>query len=125
MKKGTNELIERWRSLSPVDWGQSEFGWIDIDGQPITLSPWQTAILCSWYVHKAGVSTIAISNIKKTGKTLCNSVLLAWRWLCLPGEHFAVANDLDFEQFGTNLCFKLISGQDGRLILFSVALPAC
>ena len=91
----TEQLIQRWRSLGPIRWAQSEFGWIDIDGQPITLSPWQTAILAAWEEHKAEVSTIGISNIKKTGKTFANSVLLAWRWLSLPGEHYCVGNDLD------------------------------
>jgi phage terminase large subunit-like protein len=38
---------------------------------------------------------LAISNIKKTGKTFTNAVLLAWRWLSMPGEHFAIGNDLD------------------------------
>jgi phage terminase large subunit-like protein len=39
---------------------------------------------------------LAVSNIKKTGKTFVNAVLLCWRWLVLPGEqHFCVGNDFD------------------------------
>ena len=87
-------LIERWRELSPADWASSEYGWILPNGEPIVLADWQRAVLDAWYSN-SDASTLAISAPKKCGKTLLNAVLLCWRWLCLDGEHFAVANDLD------------------------------
>jgi len=91
----TRELIEHWREIGPSAWSEGAHGWIDIDGRPITLEPWQRAILESWEAHRGSVTTLAISNIKKTGKTFLNALQLAWRWLALPGEHFAVGNDFD------------------------------
>ena len=99
----TDELIETWRGIGPTAWAESAHGWIGIDAKPITLEPWQRACLGAWWAHRETVTTLAVSNIKKTGKTLLNAVLLAWRWLALPGEHFAVGNDLDqsaSRQFG-------------------------
>lgn len=93
-----NELITAWREMGPVKWAEGPGGWIDIDGQPVTLTPWQRAALTAYFEQRADVSTFAISNVKKTGKTLANGVLLAWRWLCLPGTHFAIGNDLDQSQ---------------------------
>ena len=49
----------------------------------------------AWWNYRDVITTLAISNIKKTGKTFVNAVLLAWRWLALPGEHFAIGNDFD------------------------------
>jgi phage terminase large subunit-like protein len=91
----TNELVERWRERGPIEWSQGAYGWIGIDGEPITLRPWQEAVLEAWWKHRNEVTTLAVSNIKKTGKTLLDALLLAWRWIALPGLHFAVANDLD------------------------------
>jgi phage terminase large subunit-like protein len=91
----TNELIEHWRSIGPVEWAEGAHGWIGIDRQPIILTPWQRAVLWAWWENRDRVSTLAISNVKKTGKTFLNAVLLAWRWLALPGDHFAVGNDFD------------------------------
>jgi len=90
-----NEVITAWRDTDPVTWAQSQYGWITPEGQPITLTAWQSAVVAAWWGHRSTVTTLAISNVKKTGKTLLNSVLLAWRWLALPGVHFAVGNDLD------------------------------
>lgn len=91
----TNDLIEHWREIGPIEWAESPYGWISIDGRSIQLTPWQRAVLSAWWKYREGITTLAISNIKKTGKTFINAILLAWRWLALPGEHFAVGNDLD------------------------------
>lgn len=88
-------LIERWRKRGPAWWAEHEFGWIMEDGRPITLLPWQKAVLSSWWKHRDTTSALAISAPKKVGKTLLNSVLLAWRFLALGGLHYANANDLD------------------------------
>lgn len=94
-KQATNELIESWRGVSPVVWAESEYGWITEEGKPITLDPWQRAALTAWFENKDTCSTLALSNIKKSGKTLLNSILTAWRWLAMPGVHYAIGNDLD------------------------------
>lgn len=91
----TTQLIETWRAMGPVSWAESRFGWLDVDGKPITLIPWQRAVLSAWEAQRDEITALAISNIKKTGKTFLNAVLLCWRWLVLPGEHFAAGNDLD------------------------------
>ena len=39
------ELIKFWREIGPVDWAESSYGWIDIDGRSITLEGWQRAVL--------------------------------------------------------------------------------
>ena len=89
-------LVERWRGMGPVRWAQHRYGWVLPEtGMPIRLEPWQAAVLSVWWERRDRVSTLGISNVKKTGKTTCNAVLLAWRWLAIPGEHYAVANDLD------------------------------
>lgn len=88
-------LINQWRDMGPEKWAESEFGWIDIDKQPVTLANWQRAVLSGWWANREDVTTLGISNIKKSGKTFIDAVLLCWRWLALPGLHFAVANDLD------------------------------
>jgi len=95
MQKKTEELVNHWRDVGPIEWAEGPFGWIGIDGNPITLEAWQKAVLGAWWAHRDSISTLLISNIKKTGKTFLNGIVLAWRWLALPGEHFAVGNDLD------------------------------
>jgi hypothetical protein len=90
-----NQLVQEWRELGPVAWAEHRFGWIGTDGEPITLTDWQRAALLAWWEHREGVTTFAVSNVKKTGKTFVDAVLTAWRWLALPGEHFCAANDLD------------------------------
>lgn len=95
MIKKVAELIEHWRASGPVEWAEGAYGWIGLDGEPITLEPWQRAVLSAWWDNRDIVTTLVISNVKKTGKTFCNAVLLCWRWLALPGEHYAVGNDLD------------------------------
>lgn len=90
-----DELIEQWRSMGPAEWAESEHGWIGMDKKPVELEPWQKAILSAWWDFRETVTTLAISNIKKVGKTFVDAVLLCWRWLALPGEHFAIGNDFD------------------------------
>ncbi|MBN1889454.1 MAG: hypothetical protein JW850_15780 [Thermoflexales bacterium] len=93
-----NDLVEYWRSVGPAAWASGRYGWIDIDGQPITLTPWQGTILSAWWKLREDITTLAISAPKKCGKTLANAVLLCWRWLSMPGEHYAAGNDLDQSQ---------------------------
>jgi hypothetical protein len=95
MTTTVSDIVSEWRAAGPVKWAESAFGWICEDGKPVTLTPWQRAALEAWWKNRETCSTFAISNIKKTGKTFLNSVLLAWRWLALPGQHFAVGNDMD------------------------------
>src|SRR5574341_1499626 len=90
-----SELIAEWREMGPAAWAESAHGWIDVGGEPIRLAEWQSAVLRAWEAHSGERTTLAVSNVKKVGKTLLNAVLLCWRWLALPGEHFAVGNDLD------------------------------
>ncbi len=91
-------LVEEWRKIGPAAWCEGPFGWITESGQPIVLDDWQKAALQAWWDNRETCSTFAISNIKKTGKTALNSILLAWRWLALPGQHFCAANDMDQSQ---------------------------
>ena len=53
-----SELIQEWRALGPIGWAESAHGWIDIDGKPITLAPWQRAVLCAWEAHSDAVTTL-------------------------------------------------------------------
>jgi hypothetical protein len=89
------DLTQTWREMSPAAWAEHAYGWIMPDGKPITLTDWQRAALDAWWQHRLTTTCLAVSNTKKTGKTMCNGVLLAWRWLTMPGEHFVAANDLD------------------------------
>jgi len=98
MNEQAQKYTEELQRLGPVAWAEGAHGWVGEDGQPITLAPWQRAALGAWWEHRADVSTFAISNVKKTGKTFADAVLLCWRWLALPGLHFAAANDLDQAQ---------------------------
>lgn len=91
-------LIEQWREMGPVRWAEHRLGWIMEGGESIVLEPWQRAALDAWWEHRDTTRTLALSNVKKSGKTTLNAVLTAWRWLALPGEHFACANDLDQAQ---------------------------
>jgi hypothetical protein len=103
MNSQAQKYIAELQERGPVAWCEGAHGWTGEDGQPITLAPWQRAALNAWWNHRRDTSTFAISNVKKTGKTFTNAVLLAWRWLALPGDHFAIGNDLDqsaARQFG-------------------------
>lgn len=104
-------LVVEWRNMGPVRWAEHEFGYVMENGKPIVLTPWQRAVLEAWWAHKADVRTLAISNVKKTGKTTLDSILLAWRWLTLPDVHFVCANDLDQ---GVGRQFKMISEMTKR-----------
>jgi len=99
--RGMNQAqkyIAELQRLGPVAWCEGAHGWVGMDGQPITLAAWQRAALGAWWEHRQDVTTFAVSNVKKTGKTFVDAVLLCWRWLALPGLHFAAANDLDQAQ---------------------------
>ena len=64
----TEQLIQRWRGLSPADWAESEYGWILPDGKPIALADWQRAVLDAWFANR-DVSILAVSapnNISQT-----------------------------------------------------------
>jgi len=88
-------LIEKWREIGPAAWAEDRFGWIGEENKPIKLTPWQRAIVGAWWTLRAFITTLAISNVKKTGKTFTNALLTCWRWLVYPGQHFCVGNDLD------------------------------
>jgi phage terminase large subunit-like protein len=90
-----NELVNTWREVGPIAWAVASYGWVGDDGRPIVLAPWQRSVLSAWWERRQDITTLAVSNIKKTGKTFVNAILLAWRWLALPSEHYAVGNDLD------------------------------
>jgi phage terminase large subunit-like protein len=94
-KDKVDELVLHWRETGPIVWAEGEYGWIGLDKYPVRLGPWQGAILGAWWNYQDAITTLAISNIKKTGKTFINAVLLCWRWLALPGDHFAIGNDFD------------------------------
>lgn len=95
MRTSEHHLVTEWRKMGPTAWAEHRTGWIMPDGKPIKLLSWQRAVLDAWWKHRRTTTTLAISNVKKTGKTTLNAILLTWRWLALPGEHFACANDLD------------------------------
>lgn len=95
------EVVAKWQAQGPVVW--AEANWILPDGRLVKLAPWQRAILSAYWQRRESVSTLAISNVKKTGKTFVTAILTAFRWLAYPGDHFAVGNDLDqsaARQFG-------------------------
>jgi hypothetical protein len=98
MNAQATQYIKELQRRGPAAWAQGIHGWIDTDGKPVVLHPWQGAVLNAWYEHRQDITTLGISNTKKTGKTFINAVLLAWRWLALPGQHFAAGNDLDQSQ---------------------------
>lgn len=91
-----DRLITRWRNLGPRKWSEHAYGWVMPEtGRPIRLTPWQRAVLDAWWRHRKTTSTLAISSVKKVGKTTVNAVLTCWRWLTMPAEHFCAANDMD------------------------------
>ena len=64
----TEQIIQRWRDLSPADWAESEYGWILPSGKLITLADWQRAVLDAWFANW-DVSILAVSapnNIPQT-----------------------------------------------------------
>ena len=98
MNKNAAQYIQELQRRGPTRWASGAHGWIDQSGKPVTLEAWQIAALDAWYQVRNEITTLGISNVKKTGKTFVNAVLLAWRWLALPGQHFAAGNDLDQSQ---------------------------
>jgi len=101
-----DSVAGEWRAIGPIIWAEHQLGWIMEDGKPITLTDWQRAALAAWWELRGSTSTLAISNVKKTGKTTLDAILLAWRWLALPGQHFVCANDFDQSQ---GLQFRMIA----------------
>lgn len=104
MPEDVAEQLETWRADGPIVWAEGH--WIMRSGALIHLTDWQWAVLNLWWRHRETTTTLAISNVKKTGKTTLNAVLTAWRWLALPGEHFCAGNDLDQS---TGLQFQMIA----------------
>lgn len=75
-----------------ADWAENDYGWL-ISGKPIQLSAWQLAVLGEYESRQADISTLLVSTIKKAGKTTLTAIILARRWLCVPGLHYTLAND--------------------------------
>ena len=98
MNQQATEYTAELQRLGPVKWAEGPNGWTGEDGKPITLTPWQRAALGAWWKHRRDTSTFAVSNVKKTGKTFVTAVLTCYRWLGMPGQHFAAGNDLDQAQ---------------------------
>ena len=88
-------LMTKWRDMTPIAWAEHPYGWIGEDGWAITLADWQRGVLGEYWQRRHTVSTLFISTIKKGGKTLLNSLLVAYRWLTQPGVHFVLGNDRD------------------------------
>jgi phage terminase large subunit-like protein len=95
MNRETEKLIATWRDMGPVAWAESPYGWITEEGRPVELEPWQRAILQAWWAHRGEISTLAVSCVKKSGKTTLSAILTAWRFLSLPSLHICQANDLE------------------------------
>lgn len=83
------------REMGPVAWAEGPDGFIMENGMPIALINWQRVLMTTWWAMREEITTVGASTVKKTGKTTFNAVLTAWRWLALPGVHYACANDLD------------------------------
>ena len=98
MNQSASKYIQELQRRGPAVWAMGGHGWIGPDGSPTKLEPWQLAVLNAWYENKEDITTLGISNVKKTGKTFLNAVLLCYRWLAYPGQHFAAGNDLDQSQ---------------------------
>lgn len=93
MAKEINNLIAKWAEMTPTQWSEHKYGWLLPDGTPVTLTPWQRAVLSEYWERRDLVTTLFISTTKKAGKTLTNSLLTTWRWLTMPGVHFVIGND--------------------------------
>lgn len=106
MNDQATKYVLTLQELGPVKWAEGPNGWIGETGKPITLTPWQRAALNAWWENRQNVTTFALSNVKKTGKTLTNAILLCFRFLAYPGQHFAAGNDLDQSQ---SRAFAMIS----------------
>lgn len=98
MNAQAEKYTQALQELGVVKWAEGPNGWTGEDGKPITLTPWQRAALNAWWKHRKDTSTFAISLPKKVGKTFLDAVLLAFRFLAYPGQHFACGNDLDQSQ---------------------------
>lgn len=85
-------LIDEWSKIGPAAWAQDNYGWL-IGGKPIQLSNWQLAVLGEYEQRREDVSTLFVSTVKKAGKTSLTAIMLAYRWLTVPGLHYTLAND--------------------------------
>lgn len=88
-------LIDEWCRLGPIGWAEDDYGWIIEGGTPIHLADWQRLILSEYWQRRESITTLFISTPKKSGKTLLDSLLTCYRWLTMPGVHFALGNDFD------------------------------
>lgn len=89
-----HNLVTEWRKMGPAAWSENKYGWVE-SGQPITLAPWQRAVLDAYWQRRLRISTLFVSTCKKAGKTWLDSLLLCYRWLTIPSVHFCCGNDLD------------------------------
>ena len=83
-------LIQAWRDMGLVSWAGHRYGWITESGEPIEFSTWQNVVLSEYLQRQDIVSTLFISSVKKTGKTLLNSIITTYRWLTIPSVHFVI-----------------------------------
>lgn len=105
-------LIREWQQIGLISWLQNDYGWITENGKPLTLTPWQHALLGEYLKRREDITTLVISCPKKAGKTTLNSGVVAYRWLTIPGSlHFAVAND---QSQAEELQFNLITAMVKR-----------
>lgn len=99
-------LIDQWASIGPIAWAENDYGWRE-GNNPITLAKWQKLVLAEYWQRQEDISTLFVSCPKKAGKTFLNSLLTCYRWLTMPGVHFALGND--WEQ-GSLLQGAMIAG---------------
>lgn len=116
MNAQAEKYTQTLQELGPVAWAQGPHGWTGEGGQPITLTNWQRAAALAWWEHRRDVSTLAISTVKKSGKTTLDAILTAWRFFALPGLHLCAANDLDQSQ---SRQFEMISEMCKRSPFFA------
>jgi len=102
-------LIDEWAAIGPAAWAQDSYGWILETGEPVTLTPWQIALLAELEARRGQVSSVLISTVKKSGKTTFASLILCYRWLTIPASlHYAVGNDLaQAEELQFNIVAKM------------------
>ena len=60
MDTKTEKLIEHWREVGPIEWAEGVYGWIGLDSDPISLIPWQRAVLGGWWAHRDEITTLGI-----------------------------------------------------------------
>ena len=75
MNKEAAQYIKELQDRGPVRWAQGPHGWIDSSDQPVTLEAWQIAALDAWFQVRSEITTLGLSNVKKTGKTFILSLI--------------------------------------------------